>query len=162
MNENLFNAIYSLIQMYWVENDAAGAVVAKTPLHTAGAAANFYWLIILLSAAAKNTTAPRATGVIIIAIIWNLVSSFGNMLCWHIPLKWESLPQTQETSVWLLFHTTDFTVIDSIRQKTIRWVRHFKLHLLVSSLNGAVSLKEVDDITVFVTCGGRGDKKRNG
>lgn len=92
MNENLFNAIYSLIQMYWVENYAAGAVVAKTPLHTAGAAANFYWLIILLSAVAKNTTAPRATGVIIIAIIWNLVSSFVNtMLCWHIPLKWESL-----------------------------------------------------------------------
>lgn len=58
--------------------------------------------------------------------------------------------------------------IDSIRQKTfkyiktIRWVRHFKLHLLVSSLNGAVSLKEVDDITVFVTCGERGDKKRSG
>lgn len=69
--------------MYWVGNDAAGAVVAKTPFYTAGAAANFYWLIILLSAAAKNTTAPRATGVIIIAIIWNSLSSFVNMmLCW--------------------------------------------------------------------------------
>lgn len=32
------------------------------------------------------------------------------------------------------------------------------LHLLVSSLDGAVSLVQVDDVAEFVTCGGRDNR----
>lgn len=68
-----------------VENDVAAAVVAKTPIRTALAVANFYWYIILLSPAALDTMTPRATSAIIIAIIRTLITLFVNMmLYWHV------------------------------------------------------------------------------
>lgn len=52
-------------------------LVAKRHIQTALAVANFYWCIILLSPAVQDTMTPRATSVIIIAIIRTLI----NLIC---------------------------------------------------------------------------------
>lgn len=54
-------------------------------------------------------------------------------------------------------HTSHFMVICAIAENIETLKRG--LHLLVSALDGAVPLVEVDDIAEFITCGGRDNKK---
>lgn len=48
------------------------------------------------------------------------------------------------------------------REIAAKTISNRRIHLLVSSLDGAVSLIEVDDISEFVTCWGRKRREKNG
>lgn len=85
INSKLYTLkLFPLINADLVENFVAAIVVAKTPIHTALEAANFYWYVILLSPAVEDIMTPRATSVIIIAIYRTLTTLFVNDLYWNV------------------------------------------------------------------------------